>query len=175
MSKAYDLEQRNLNLKIEKLEGRKRRVCAKMPIFYPLEQVWQVLTDYETWPEFMPNLVQCKRLDSPTGGVRLEKLHTKNFMGIINFSDRSVFDVEEKFPHKVHYELFEGGMKAYSGDWRLEPLSLPESEVGIDLTCDFVVCPNRLFPMIVVEQILSRDVPAGLLAVRQRVEDIFGS
>ena len=202
MSKAYDLKQRNnfsttashlktspasatsnstdsdiqsaLNLKIEKLEERKRRVCVKVQISYPLEQVWQVLTDYETFTEFMPNVVQCKQLDHPTVGVRIEQVRTKTFMGM-NFSGRSVFDIEEKFPHKIHYQLIEGDMKALSGEWRLEPLSLPESEVGIDLTYDFVVWPKRIFPMALVEHILSHDIPATVLAVRQRVEDIFGS
>ena len=201
MSKAYDLNQRNdfsttashlktspasatsnsmhsdiqsaISLKIEKLEGRKRHVCIKTPIFYPAEQIWQVLTDYETFTEFMPNVVQCKRLDRPTVDIRIEQCHAVKFLGM-KFSDRAVFDIEEKFPHKIRYELVEGDMKALSGEWRLEPLSLPKSEIGFELTYDFVILPQRIFPMVLVERILSQNMPETVLAVRQRVADLYG-
>ncbi len=202
MSKAYDLEQKSnfsttasnfktepesetsnfadsaiqsaVNIKIEKLEGRQRRVFAKIQIPYPLEQVWQVLTEYEAFGEFIPTLIQSRRLDHPTGGVRIEEFRTNNFMGI-NFSARSVFDIEEKFPHEIHYQLIEGDMKEFSGYWRLEPWSLSEPKVGIDLIFDFFVLPKRIFPMALVEHILNHNIPANMVAFRQRIEDIFGS
>ena len=202
MSKAYDLKQKSnfsttashfktepesetsnsadsviqsaVDIKIEKLEGRQRHAVAKIQIPYPLEQVWQVLTDYEAFAEFMPSLIQSRRLEHPTGGVRIEQVRTKKFMGK-NISARSVFDIEEKFPHEIHYQLIEGDMKAFSAYWRLEPWSLSESKAGIDLTYDFLVSPKRIFPIVVVEHILSHDIPKMMLGIRQRVEDIFGS
>ena len=202
MSKAYDLQQKSnfsttasnfktkpesaksnsgsdsviqsaVDIKIEKLEGRQRRVFAQIQIPYPLEQVWQVLTDYEAFAEFMPSLIQSRRLEHPTGGVRIEQVRTKKFMGK-NFSARSVFDIEEKFPHEIHYQLIEGDMKAFSAYWRLEPWSLSESTAGTDLVYDFFVLPKRIFPMALVEHILSHDIPANMLLIRQRVEEIVG-
>ncbi len=172
MNKTYDIDQK-VEIKIEKLEGRQRQVFAKIQIPYPLEQVWQVLTDYEAFAEFMPSLIQSRCLEHPTGGVRIEQVRTKKFMGK-NISARSVFDIEEKFPHGIHYQLIEGDMKAFSAYWRLEPWSLSESQAGIDLTCDFFVVPKRIFPMALVEHVLSQDIPADLLKIRQRVEENFG-
>ncbi|MEH2347234.1 MAG: SRPBCC family protein [Nostoc sp.] len=163
-----------VEIKIEKLEGRQRHVFAKIQIPYQLEQVWQILTDYEVLTEFMPNMTQSRRLNCPTGGIRLEQCRTKSFMGM-NFSGRSVFDVEEKFPHEIHYQLIEGDMKALSGYWRLEPWNLSESKAGITLIYDFFVSPKSMFPMALVENILNHDIPASMLAIRQRVEEIFGS
>ena len=201
MSKAYDLQQNSnfsttasnfkaepesetsnsadsaiqsaVKIKIEKLEGRQRRVFAQIQIPYPLEQVWQVLTDYEAFVEFMPSLIQSKRLEHPTVGIRIEQVRTKNFMGR-NFSARSVFDIEEKFPHEIHYQLIEGDMQTFSGYWRLEPWSLSESKAGTDLVYDFFVMPKRIFPMALVEHILSHNIPANMLLIRQRVEEIVG-
>ena len=163
-----------VNITIEKLEERQRHVLAKIQIPYPLEQVWQVLTAYETFAEFMPSLIQSKRLDHPIGGVRIEQVRSKTFMGM-NFSARSVFDIEEKFPHEIHYQLIEGDMKAFSGYWRLEPWSSSESKAGIDLIFDFFVSPKRILPMALIEHILSHNIPANMLAIRQRVEEIFDS
>lgn len=163
-----------VEIKIEKLEGRQRKIFAKIQIPYPLEQVWQVLTDYEGLAEFMPNISQSRRLEHPTGGIRLEQFRTKSFMGM-NFAGRSVFDVEEKFPHEIHYHLIEGEMKALSAYWRLKPWSLSESKAGIALIYDFLVLPQPIFPMPLVEHVLSHDIPASMLAIRQRLEEVYGS
>ena len=193
MSKAYDLEQKlnfsttvsetsnsadaaiqsDVNIKIEKLDGRQRHVFAKIQIAYPLEQVWQVLTEYEAFSEFMPSLTESRRLEHPSGGIRIEQVRSKNFMGI-HFSGRSVFDIEEKFPYSVHYQLIEGQMKEFSGYWRLQPWSLSESKAGIDLVFDFLILPKPVFPMALVENMMNYTIPADMLAIRQRVEDIFG-
>ena len=164
----------DVTVKIEKLEGRQRRVFAKLQIPYPVEHVWHVLTDYEAFAEFMPGLIRSRRLDHPTGGVRIEQVRTKNFMGM-TLSARSVMDIEETFPHTIHYQLIEGDMKALSGYWQLEPWSLSESTAGTDLMYDFSVTPKPILPMVLVEHLLSHDIPASVLAIRQRVEEIFGS
>lgn len=170
MNETYDLQA--VETKIEKLEGRQRSVFAKIQIPYSLEQVWEVLTDYEAFTEFMPSLMQSKRLEHPNGGIRLEQVRNKSFMGM-NFSAHSVFDIKENFPHEIHYQLIEGDMKDMSGCWRLEPCSLPESKAGVDLIYDFVVSPKPIFPAALIERVLNHDVPANMLAIRQRVEELF--
>ncbi|NET53555.1 MAG: cyclase, partial [Merismopedia sp. SIO2A8] len=135
-----------VDIKIEKLEGRQWRVFAKIQIPYSVEQVWQVITDYETFTEFMPGLIQSKRLDNSTRSVRIEQVRNKIFMGM-KVSARSVFDIEEKFPHEIHYQLIEGDMKALSGYWGLEPWSSSESKTGIDLIYNFLVSPKRILPV----------------------------
>ncbi len=145
---------------------------AEIEIPYSLEEVWQVLTDYEAFVEFMPNLIESRRLQDPTLGDCIEQVRTKSFMGM-NFSARSVFEVKEEFPHTIHYQLIEGDMKAFSGCWRLEPIASAESDAGTNLIYDFFVSPKRILPMALVEHVLSHDVPAHLMAIRQRVADLY--
>ena len=161
-----------VEIKIEKLEGRQRRVFAKIQIPYPLEQVWQVLTDYEAFVKFMPNITQSRRLEYPTAGTCVEQVRTKSFMGM-KFSARSLFDVEEKFPYEIHYQLIEGDFKALSGYWRLEPWELSDEKAGVNLIYNFLILPKPIFPLALVENILSHDMPLNLLAIRQRVEELF--
>lgn len=177
MSKISSLSQTSdspVEIKIEKLEGRQRHVFAKISIPYSLEQVWQVLTNYEAFFEFMPNITQSKQSKNPTGGIRLEQVRTKSLMGV-NISGRSVFDVEEKFPNEIHYQLIEGDLKAFSGYWRLEPWETSENKVGVYLIYEISVLPKSIIPMVLVESVLRQDIPDTLLAVRQRVEKLFGS
>ncbi len=169
---SNSVSQTNVAIKVEQLEGRQRRVLAKILIPSSLDQVWQVLTDYEACAEFLPNLIESRRLQLSTEDVQIEQVRTKNFMGM-SFSARSLFNVEEKFPHEIHYQQIEGDMKALSGYWRLEPQNLADGKAAIELIYDFTICPKRIFPMALVEHILSHDVPANMLAIRQRVEDLY--
>jgi ribosome-associated toxin RatA of RatAB toxin-antitoxin module len=163
-----------VNGKIERLEERKRRFYAEIKIPYSLEEVWQVLTDYEAFPEFMNNLKQIRRLEQPTGKIRLEKILIKKFMGM-QFNARMVADVEQQYPYEIRENLVEGDFQSYSVCWQLNPLSLGGSKVGVNLVYDLLVVPKRIFPGDLVEYFLSQDVPKHILAVRQRVETLFGS
>ena len=166
------ISESDVKVRVEKLEKRQRRILAQIQIPYSLEQVWQVLTDYEAFVEFMPNLIESRRLQHSTAGDLIEQVRTKSFMGR-NFSARSVFKVKEEFPHLIHYQLVEGEMKAFSGYWRLEPIGSPESDAGTNLIYDFFVLPKRVFPMALVERVLNHDIPMELLAIRQRVADLY--
>lgn len=175
MSKTkQNLNQKSdVEIKIDKLEGRKRHIFAKIEIPYPLEQVWQVITDYEVFAEFIPNMTESRLLAHPTGGIRLEQVRTKSLIGM-KISARSVVDIKEKFPHEVHYQLIEGDLKEFFGNWRLKAEKSSEDKVGVELIYDFLVLPKPMIPSPIFQHFLSNDIPASLLAVRQRVEELFG-
>lgn len=161
-------------LKIEQPEKRTKRALAKICIPHTLNQVWQVLTDYESFPEFMPGLSECRRLRSLNEGVRIEQVRGKSFMGI-SFSASSVIDVEEKYPNKINYQLFEGDMNALSGYWQLKPIKLQNGNSVVELIYDFTVSPKRFLPMALVEHVLSNDIPDTMVAIRQRVAQLYSS
>ncbi len=178
MNKAQTLETNRELLgsvqgNIERLEGRKRRFSAQVQIPYSLEKVWQVLTDYEAFPQVFPNLTQIRRLEHPTGNLRLEHILMKKFMGI-NFKARMVLDMEEKFPHEIREHLVEGDFKSFSTCWRLTPLSPLDENSGVNLVYELVVWPKSIYPVALLEYVLSQDVPTNLLAVCERVEALFG-
>lgn len=174
MSTTQSLDQLpNMNIKIDKLDGQRRHILARIEIPYAIEQVWQVITDYESFADFIPNMTESRRLAHPTGGIRLEQIRTKSLVGM-KVSARSIVDVEETCPHQVHYQLIEGDLKEFSGSWRLESKPLSPSQVGVELIYDFSVAPKPIIPAPVFSHFLNHDIPAILLAVRQRVEHVFG-
>ncbi len=171
---SNSVSQTDVAIQVEQLEGRQRHVLAKILIPSSLDRVWQVLTDYEACAEFMPNLIESKRLQFSTEDIQIEQVRTKSFMGM-SFSARSLFNVKEKFPQEIHYQQIEGDMKALSGYWQLESKNLADGQDVVELIYDFTICPKRIFPMALVEHILSHDVPANMLAIRQRVEDLYSN
>jgi ribosome-associated toxin RatA of RatAB toxin-antitoxin module len=162
----------NVELKINKGKGRQRQVWAKIQIPRTLASVWQVLTDYEAFPTFMPIVAQSRRLETMDGSICLEQVRVKTFLGM-KIAAHSVFSIIENFPHEIHYQLIEGDFQSFTSQWQLEAVKLSDGTEGVNLVYQVSVLPKRIFPVALVEQVLSQDVPASLLAICQRVEERF--
>jgi ribosome-associated toxin RatA of RatAB toxin-antitoxin module len=155
-------------LTVSKLEGRQRRVEATIHLAHSVEQVWQVLTDYEKLADFIPNLSKSSQIPHPEGGIRLEQVGIQN-LRIVTFSARVVLDMTEEFQSAIRFQMVEGDFKAFSGAWLLQPM--PESESGgTRLTYCLEVWPKPAIPVIAIEQRLRKDLPANLRAIREHLD-----
>ena len=167
-AQALDVE-----VQTEEVAQRQRQITAKIHIPHSVEQAWQVLTDYEALADFIPNLAKSRRLDHPTGGIRLEQVGTQRLLRL-NFSARVILDLEEKFPHAIHFNMVEGDFKDFSGKWLLEPCS-QTGQVGTNLCYTVRVWPKLTMPVSIIERRLSTDMRLNLLAIRRRIEELFGT
>ena len=103
---------KDVKIKIEQLEGRECKLYAKIIIPYSWSQVWQVITDYGNFVNFIPSLTKSKLINHPQGGIRLEQLRQKSLMGV-KFSARSVFDIKEYSNGDIYYQLVEGDFQKF--------------------------------------------------------------
>lgn len=162
-----------VEVQIEPIAQRKRRISAQLLIPHPIEPIWRVLTNYEALADFIPNLAISRRIEHPTGGIRLEQVGTQRLLRF-NFSARVVLDLEEKFPHEINFNLVEGDLKDFSGAWRLES-DAQSNQVATNLSYTVCVLPKRTMPVAIIERRLSNDLRINLLAIRQRVNDLFAA
>ena len=162
-----------VEVQTEALSQRQRQITAKIQIPHSVEQVWQVLTNYEALTDFIPNLAKSRRLEHPTGGIRLEQVGSQRLLRF-NFSARVVLDLEEKFPHEINFNMIEGDFKAFSGTWQLEPLSL-SNQKGTKLRYTVRVWPKLIMPVTIIERRLCSDLQFNLLAIRQQIDKLFGT
>lgn len=162
-----------IEVQVEQLSPRQRQISAKIPISQAIEPIWRVLTDYEALADFIPNLSKSQRLEHPTGGIRLEQIGTQRLLRL-NFSARVVLDLEEKYPYEINFNLVEGDLKDFSGTWRLQPDDQSE-QVVTNLFYTVCVLPKRTMPVSIIERRLSNDLRLNLLAIRQRVNNLFGT
>ena len=81
-----------------------RRAVASISIEASPEQVWEVLTDYEALPEFVPNLALCERLPVPPElRSRLVRLRQACTSGVCLLSDRHTsVGLKAYRPHAAH-------------------------------------------------------------------------
>lgn len=163
----------DVEVQTEAVGERQRQITAKIQIPHPAEQVWQVLTNYQALANFIPNLTQSRLLKHPTGGIRLEQVGSQRFLRL-NFSARVVLDLEENFPDEINFNMVEGDLKAFVGSWQLKPYSI-SGKSGTSLRYTVRVWPKRTMPVAVIEHRLSSDLRLNLLAIRQRVDELFGT
>jgi ribosome-associated toxin RatA of RatAB toxin-antitoxin module len=155
-------------LTLSKLEGRQRRIEATIFLPFAIEQVWQVLTDYEALADFIPNLSKSALVPHPeAGGIRLEQVGIQN-LRVVTFSARVVLDMTEEFPTAIRFNMAEGDFKGFSGAWLLH--AVPK---GTRLTYILEVWPKATIPVIAIEQRLKKDLPQNLCAVRDRLTVLF--
>lgn len=154
-----------VEIETEAPNPRQRRLQARIAIAAAPEAVWGVLTDYETLPEFIPNLVACNRLEHPEGGVRLEQIGAQSLMRV-NFKARVVLDLEEEFPGQIRFQQVEGDFRSFEGYWQLDA----NGDRQTHLTYSLFVWPPRVMPVRFIEGRLRRDLAANLIAIQERVE-----
>ncbi len=160
-----------VEVKTDKLEGRQRQICASIKLPYPVEQVWQVLTDYDALNEFIPNLIKSQRIEHPEGGIRLEQIGAQQVL-LLDFSARVVLDMEEEFPYKIRFSMVEGDFKDFSGSWQLQQWPHPDG-AETHLTYSVLVWPKRTMPVFAVEQRICSDLPLNLVSIYQRLDERF--
>lgn len=158
-----------VTLETQKLEKRHRQIQAQIFLPFSPEQVWEVLIDYESLADFIPNLAKSQRLPHPEG-IRIEQIGVKNAL-FLKFSARVVLDMVEEFPHTIRFEMVEGDFKAFTGSWEMKPAG--QNPSGTHLIYTLQVCPTRLIPVKAIEQQLGKDLPRNLLAIRQRLDQFY--
>lgn len=168
---ATSLDLQNVEVQTDWAEGRERQISARIYIPYTIEQVWQVLTDYDHLADFIPNLAKSRRLPHPEGGIRLEQVGSQSFLKL-KFCARVVLDMVEQFPNALNFQMIEGDFKAFSGQWQLQP-AIAEGQIGTTLCYTVRVLPPRTMPVGLIERRLHHNLAMNLISVRQRVESLF--
>ena len=155
----------------EHLDGRQRRIMAQIEIPHPIEQVWEILTDYDHLADFIPNLAQSRRIGHPEGGIRLEQVGSESVLKI-KVCLRVVLDMVEQFPNELQFTMIEGDFRTFTGAWKLEPLA---AGTGTSLCYVVTVLPPRAIPVGLIERNLRHNLSNNLLAIRERANALFGA
>ena len=151
----------NVDISTEKRPNRERRILASVIIPKSVEQVWNVITDYEHLADFVPNLTKSTLLPNPEGRIRLEQVGAQCFLRV-KFCARVVLDMTENFPHQLDFSMLEGDFKQFEGTWKLQP-----TPQGTQLSYEVSVRPPRAMPVSLIEHHLCRSITVNLLAIQQ--------
>lgn len=157
----------------ERTEGRERQISACIQIPYPVEQVWQILTDYDHLADFIPNLSASQRIEHPQGGIRIEQIGSQALLRF-KFCARVVLDMVEQFPNQLQFQMVEGDFRRFYGSWNLESVQTAQGQ-GTNLSYTVRVLPPRAMPVALIERKLKSGLVVNLSAIQKRAAELFGA
>lgn len=127
------------------------------------KQVWQVLTDYERLPAFVPNL-SSSRVTARAGHEIVLEQHGKTGFLFITRDVHLVVRVAEQPFTAIDIALVEGDMKHYTAHWDLVP-STQHGVSGTLMRYSATLEPDFFVPPLLGGPLVQADVKRTMTAV----------
>lgn len=153
-----------VEIEIEVLPARQRRISARILIPAPADPIWQVLTQYESLPDFLPNLVESTIIGEEDGCKLVKQVGKQTFL-FVKFSATVVLKLNEDYPKQIAFSMTQGDFQAFFGTWELVVQDACETQLIYQLTLQ----APRHMPLKLIEQRLKRDMSVNLVAIRDHV------
>jgi carbon monoxide dehydrogenase subunit G len=143
------------------------RVEAAVRIHAPAPLIWAILSDCERAADFIPGLKHCHRIDGAADGS-WELIEHEVKLTWLMPTIRSVFRIDNERPRRIDFHRVSGDLKDETGAWVLEPGDNGTTTVEYQLDVD----PGYWVPFSLVRHMLRKELPAALLALRARAEQL---
>jgi ribosome-associated toxin RatA of RatAB toxin-antitoxin module len=153
------------------LQGSNGNYTGRVTVRGPLTTIWAVLTDYDNFSNFMPNVIESRLLQSEGNIKFFEQVQLFQIL-LASRKARVKLEVTEKPRQLIQFRVVEGEVKSLKGSWKIErrsgDLYLLTHQVSVepDIRSDF----NRQLFYAVYEDTLERT----LTAVKQEVDKRSG-
>lgn len=141
-------------------------VSSEILVAVPVERFFEVVRDYDRYPEFVPTVKACRARRGP-GGVEVDY---QLDLGIKTIA--YTLRLEEEPPHRVRWSLVKGEwMKVSNGSWELRDEG---GKTRATYSVDIQIQKPPLVPQVLVDRVsdeLTRvQLPRMLEAFRRRAE-----
>jgi Polyketide cyclase / dehydrase and lipid transport len=139
------------------------RIAAEVDA--PPTAIWRILTACEIAPEYVPNVVSCKKIEQLDGGRADLFVQTiKPIFFLPTFEH--VFRLDYTPYSRIDVHRVSGPIEHMEGSWWL----LPQDNGRILLVYQVAVDPGLPIPRFLVRATMKRDLPKIMMAVRERAE-----
>ena len=107
----------------ENAQGKLELITAGVLVNKPPQDVYDVIHDYEHYPEFMPSVVKSEVIyRSPDGKVEHVRHHVKFKFSILSYTVVYTLKNDLYPPRGMKWDLLEGDLASSYGSWELVPL-----------------------------------------------------
>lgn len=127
---------------------------------------WRVLTDYDRFADYVPNLKSARVVSRSGDSVIVEQLGAARFL-FFSQDIRLTVQVHERPPHRIDISLIDGDMKVYRASWELSPL--PDA-AGTRVSYSATIEPKFHVPGFVGTSVVRKDVARMMAAVFLRLD-----
>ena len=147
------------------------KVTSSIEISGPIEEVYRLAKDVESFPEFMPDLKSVKVVERSEDGTRIVSEWVgivKEFRTTIKWTEEDIWDDEA---HTCVFSLVKGDYTRYSGVWTFTDLggrTRFDSEIEVEYDVPLV---GALIKGIIAKK-MRENVDNMLAAIKERVEGV---
>jgi ribosome-associated toxin RatA of RatAB toxin-antitoxin module len=128
--------------------------------------VWRILTDYNHFADYLPNLKSVRVVSRHGDRVIVEQLGAARFL-FFSQPVRLVVQVHEHAPDRIDISLIDGDMKAYRASWELSPLA---GAAGTRVVYNATIEPKFDVPGIVGASVVRKDIARMMEAMLLRLD-----
>ncbi len=141
-------------------DGKTRRLLVSGYFSLGVERLWQVVTDYDRYAEFMPRVISHRVIERQTQRRVVEA--TLDFkLARVSYCLELTHDCEAL---QIHWRMLRGDLRVNRGSWRFQPQAdggtLAEYQLEID--------PGLPVPSWVADRLIARDLRGLFPALRKR-------
>ncbi|CAC5345828.1 MULTISPECIES: SRPBCC family protein [Planktothrix] len=115
--------------------GKDGQYIAKIVVNSSADKTWKVLTDYNNFYQFLPNVISSKVLKTQGNQKIFEQIYQVQAL-IFKQQTRVRIASTETYPKEIDFKLVDGDLKALQGSWKIQPISaqqiLIEHQVKVD-------------------------------------------
>jgi Polyketide cyclase / dehydrase and lipid transport len=102
--------------------GSNGKYTGKLLVTASVDTAWRVLTDYNNFYRFLPNVASSKLVQNDRDRKVFEQVQVIHAF-VITKKSRVRIAVKETYPKQIAFSLVEGNLKSLQGSWRIEPIS----------------------------------------------------
>jgi ribosome-associated toxin RatA of RatAB toxin-antitoxin module len=141
----------------------KGMVEATILIDAPVKNIWQIMTDCDEIPTFVPGVKSCQVLSA---GKNWEIIrHEVKWIWLLPKLSY-VFRASYQENQQIDFVRIEGDLREMRGTWRLSPLNTGNQTI---VQYRVYLDPGFFVPQWIVRRSLKGDLPAVLIALRTKV------
>ncbi len=138
------------------------QVHAEIDTRVDRDTAWSVLTDYNRWSEFIPDLAVCRVISGPGEPIRLEQRGSIPWLP--NFPLVMIALVEENPPRSIRFQRIAGNIRALVGEWQIQ------GKTPVRLVYHSTVIPGFPMPPEASIEIFRHDAKVRLEAMAREME-----
>ncbi len=136
---------------------------ASIEINAPIKTVFEVISDFESYPDFLPETkkVEVEKKSGKSARVNF----TISLIKKINYT----LDIKFNPFHGLSWELVEGDMmKANSGQWKLHEGKNGTTKATYEIDMDF----GGMVPKAISTKLIGSNLPTMMKQFRDRIEEL---
>ncbi|TVQ44224.1 MAG: cyclase/dehydrase [Gloeocapsa sp. DLM2.Bin57] len=152
--------------------GQTREYRGRFLVKASAEEAWEVLTDYQNYPNFLPDVVSIQIQETDGNKTVFEQVQRTSVL-IFNRETSLTIAVAETPFTKINFSLVEGGVSELQGTWEVTPIIIGDESTPsqVLVTHTVTVTPDTGVPENIFYSIYRDSLRNSLEAMKTEIEN----